>query len=128
MSVNVVIFSGLEWVAGYLIQGENIYKNVGMMDGNHPLMGFDDDLGYQIRKQAMAKLTYTFPVIIEKKKSPEEAIARHVEFYYLAPLLAHSIFSKTGSYLKNRQEPSLANKIINKTRQLITQNGLNSLS
>jgi hypothetical protein len=63
-----MIFSGLEWVAGYLIQGENIYKNVGMMDGNHPLMGFDDDLGYQIRKQAMAKLTYTFPVIIEKQK------------------------------------------------------------
>jgi len=62
------------------------------------------------------------------KKSPEEAIARHVEFYYLAPLLARSIFSKTASYLKNRQEPGLANKIINKTRQLITQNGLNSLS
>ena len=68
LSVNVVIFSGLEWVAGYLIQGENIYKNVGMMDGNHPLMEFGDDLGYQIRKQAMAKLTYTFPVIIEKQK------------------------------------------------------------
>ena len=62
------------------------------------------------------------------RKSPEEAIARHVEFYYLAPLLACSIFSKTASYLKNRQEPGLANKIINKTRQLITQNGLNSLS
>ena len=62
------------------------------------------------------------------KKSPEEAIARHVEFYYLAPLLARSIFSKTASHLKNRQEPGLANKIINKTRQLITQNGLNSLS
>ena len=52
-----MIFSGLEWVAGYLIQGENIYKNVGMMDGNHPLMEFGDDLGYQIRKQAMRKLT-----------------------------------------------------------------------
>ncbi|SVA31530.1 uncharacterized protein METZ01_LOCUS84384 [marine metagenome] len=63
MIVNVMIFSGLEWVAGYLIQGENIYKNVGMMDGNHPLMEFGDDLGYQIRKQAMAKLTYTFPII-----------------------------------------------------------------
>jgi len=34
-----MIFSGLEWVAGYLIQGENIYKNVGMMGGNHPLYG-----------------------------------------------------------------------------------------
>ena len=61
--VNVMIFSGLEWVAGYLIQGENIYKNVGMMDGNHPLMEFGDDLGYQIRKQAMAKLTYIFLII-----------------------------------------------------------------
>jgi len=58
-----MIFSKLEWVAGYLIQGGNIYKNVGMMDGNHPLMEFGDDLGYQIRKQAMAKLTYTFPII-----------------------------------------------------------------
>ena len=58
-----MIFSGLEWVARYLIQGKNIYKNVGMMDGNHPLMEFDGDLGYQIRKQAMAKLTYTFPII-----------------------------------------------------------------
>jgi len=27
-----------------------------------------------------------------------------------------------------RQKPSLANKTINKTRQLITQDGLNSLS
>ena len=62
------------------------------------------------------------------KKSPEEAIARHVEFYYLAPLLARSIFSRTVSYLKNRQEPDLANKIVKKTRQLITQNGLNALS
>ena len=58
-----MIFSRLEWVAGYLIQGENIYKNVGMMGGKHPLMEFDDDLDYQIRKQAVAKLTYTFPVI-----------------------------------------------------------------
>ena len=58
-----MIFSGLEWVSGYLIQGENIYKNIGMMDRNHPLMESDDDLGYQIRKQVMAKLTYTFPII-----------------------------------------------------------------
>ena len=62
------------------------------------------------------------------KKLPAEDIVRHVEFYYLAPLLARSIFSKTASYLKNRQEPDLAEKIIKKTRQLITQNGLNSLS
>ena len=61
------------------------------------------------------------------KKSSEEAIARHIEFYYFAPLLARSIFSKTASYLKNRQKPDLANKIIKKTRQLITQNGLNAL-
>lgn len=60
---NVLVFSGFEWVAGYLIQEDNIYGNVGMMDGNHPLMEFDGDLGYQIRKQAMAKLTYTFPII-----------------------------------------------------------------
>ena len=62
------------------------------------------------------------------KKSPEEAIARHVEFYYLAPLLARSIFSRTASYLKGRQEPDLAEKIIKKNRQLATQNGLNALS
>ena len=62
------------------------------------------------------------------KKSSDEAIARHMEFYYFAPLLARSIFSKTASYLKNRQEPDLAEKIIMKTRQLITQNGLKSLS
>jgi len=66
--INVMIFSGLEWVAGYLIQEDNIYKNVGMMDGKHPLMEFDSDLGYQIRKQAMGKLTHTFPMIIEKQK------------------------------------------------------------
>ena len=58
-----MIFSGLEWVARYLIQGKNIYKNVGMMDGNHPLMEFGNPDHYQIRKQAMAKLAYTFPII-----------------------------------------------------------------
>jgi hypothetical protein len=75
-------------------------------------------------------MKYNFHLSAEylDKKSPEEAIARHVEFYYLAPLLARSIFSKTASYLKNRQEPGLANEIVNKNRQLITQNGLNSLS
>ena len=75
-------------------------------------------------------MKYNFHLSAEylDKKSPEEAIARHVEFYYLAPLLARSIFSKTASYLKNRQEPGLANEIINKNRQLITQNGLNALS
>ena len=73
---------------------------------------------------------YNFHLLAENlnKKSPEEAIARHVEFYYTAPLLSRSIFSRTASYLKGRQEPDLANKIINKTRQLIKQNGLNSLS
>ena len=44
--VNGVIFFGLEWIAGSLIQGDNIYKNVGMMDGKHPLMEFDGDRGY----------------------------------------------------------------------------------
>ena len=61
------------------------------------------------------------------KKLPGEAIGRHMEFYYLAPLLGRSIFSRAASYLKNRQEPDLANKIVKKTQQLITQNGLNSL-
>jgi hypothetical protein len=75
-------------------------------------------------------MKYNFHLSAEylDKKSPEKGIARHVEFYYLAPLLARSIFSRTASYLKNRQEPGPANKIINKTRQLITQNGINSLS
>ena len=50
---NVLVFSGFEWVAGYLIQEKNIYRTVGLMNGNHPLMEFDGDLGYQIRKQAM---------------------------------------------------------------------------
>tara|TARA_B100000745_G_C19846340_1_gene280859 strand:+ start:43 stop:489 length:447 start_codon:yes stop_codon:yes gene_type:complete len=58
---NVLVFSGFEWVAGYLIQEDNIYGNVGMMDGNHPLMEFDGDLGYQIRKQAMVRQASTFP-------------------------------------------------------------------
>ena len=66
---NVVILSGFEWVAGHLIQGDNIYKHVGMMDGNHPLMEFDGDLGYQIRKQAMAKLSHTFPLVVEKQQN-----------------------------------------------------------
>ena len=61
-------FSGFEWVAGYLIQEDNIYGNVGMMNGNHPLMEFDGDLGYQIRKQAMARQASTFPLIIEERK------------------------------------------------------------
>ena len=58
---NVLVFSGFEWVAGYLIQEDNIYGNVGMMEGNHPLMEFDGDLGYQIRKQAMVRQAPTFP-------------------------------------------------------------------
>jgi hypothetical protein len=61
------------------------------------------------------------------KKSPAEVIAGHVYFYYYAPLLGRSIFSRTASYLKNRQEPGLSNKVIKKTQQLITQNGLNAL-
>ena len=65
---NVLVFSGFEWVAGYLIQEDNIYKTVGLMNGNHPLMEFDGDLGYQIRKQAMEKRTHTFPMIVEKQK------------------------------------------------------------
>ena len=75
-------------------------------------------------------MKYNFHLSAEylDKKSPEEGIARHVEFYYLAPLLARSIFSRTASYLKNRQELDLVNKIVKKTRQLITQNGLSGLS
>ena len=75
-------------------------------------------------------MKYNFHLSAEylDKKSPEEAITRHVEFYYLAPLLARSIFSRTASYLKGRQEPDLAEKIIKKNRQLATQNGLNVLS
>ena len=63
-----MIFSGLEWIAGYLIQEDNIYRTVGLMNGNHPLMEFDGDLGYQIRKQAMVRQTSTFPLIIEERK------------------------------------------------------------
>ena len=67
--VNMVIFFGLEWITGYLIKEDNIYGNVGMMNGKHPLMVFDGDLGYQIRKQAMGKLTHMFPMIVEKQKT-----------------------------------------------------------
>ena len=67
--VNMVVFFGLEWITGYLIKEDNIYGNVGMMNGKHPLMEFDGDLGYQIRKQAMGKLTYTFPINIKKQKN-----------------------------------------------------------
>jgi len=75
-------------------------------------------------------MKYNFHLSAEylDKKSPEEAIARHVEFYYMAPLLARSIFSRNIQYLKNRQRPDLAEKIIKKTQQLTAQNGLNSLS
>ena len=75
-------------------------------------------------------MKYNFHVLVGylNGKTPEEAIARHMEFYYFAPLLSRSIFSRTASYLKSRKEPDLAEKIINKTRQIITQNGLNSLS
>ena len=75
-------------------------------------------------------MKYNFQLSAENldKKSPEEAIALHMEFYYLAPLLSRSIFSRTASYLKGRQEPDLAEKIIKKNRQLATQNGLNVLS
>ena len=66
---NVLVFSGFEWVAGYLIQEDNIYGNVGMMDGNHPLMEFDGDLGYQIRKQAMREEIHNFPLNIDKVQS-----------------------------------------------------------
>ncbi len=65
---NVLVFSGFEWVAGYLIQEKTIYRTVGLMNGNHPLMEFDGDLGYQIRKQAMVRQTSTFPLIIEEHK------------------------------------------------------------
>ena len=69
--INVVIFFGLEWIAGYLIQEDNIYGNVGLMNGNHPLMEFDGDLGYQIRKQAMVRQasTSTFPLVVGNIKS-----------------------------------------------------------
>ena len=52
------------------------------------------------------------------KKSPEEAVGRHVEFYYTAPLLAQSIFSRTLLYLKNQQKPDLAKKINKDIQQL----------
>ena len=65
---NVLVFSGFEWVAGYLIQEKNIYRHAGLMNGKHPLMEFDGDLGYQIRKQAMRKEIYTFPLVVEKHK------------------------------------------------------------
>ena len=44
-------------------------------------------------------------------KSQEEAVGRHVEFYYTAPLLAQSIFSRTLLYLKSKQKPQLTKKI-----------------
>ena len=67
--VNMVIFFGLEWITGYLIKEDNIYGNVGMMNGKHPLMECDGDLAYQIRKQAMGKLTHMFPIVIKKQKN-----------------------------------------------------------
>ena len=67
--INVVIFFGLEWIAGYLIQEDNIYRTVGLMNGNHPLMEFDGDLGYQIRKQVMRKEIHNFPLNIGKVQS-----------------------------------------------------------
>ena len=51
-------------------------------------------------------------------KSQEEAVGRHIEFYYTAPLLAQSIFSRTLLYLKNKQKPQLAKKINKHVQQL----------
>ena len=50
--------------------------------------------------------------------SPEEAVARHVEFYYISPLLVRSIFSRSLLYLKNKQKPKLAEGIIKDIQQL----------
>jgi len=52
------------------------------------------------------------------KKSPEEALGRHIEFYYTTPLLAQSIFSRTLLYLKNQQKAELAKKINKDIQQL----------
>ena len=52
------------------------------------------------------------------KKSPEEALGHHIEFYYTTPLLAQSIFSRTLLYLKNQQKPELAKKINKDIQQL----------
>ena len=51
-------------------------------------------------------------------KSPEEAVGRHIDFYYTTPLLAQSIFSRTLLYLKNQQKPDLAKKINKDIQQL----------
>ena len=59
-------------------------------------MEFDDDLGYQIRKQAMAKLAYTFPIIIEKQKVTRGS--------YCAPcgILLSCAFISAVYFFKNR--------------------------
>ena len=56
--------------------------------------------------------------------SAEEAVGRHVDFYYMAPLLRRSIFSRTVLYLKIRQKPKLANRIIKDIEQLNLNYGL----
>ena len=113
--VNGVIFFGLEWIAGSLIQGDNIYKNVGMMDGKHPLMEFDGDLGYQIRKQAMGKLTHMFPMIVEKQKITDisgKPISTKLSFTYQEGIIRSengdivvNSLGYRGPYFKKNKSP-----------------------
>jgi lysophospholipase L1-like esterase len=74
--INSFIFIGLEWLAGRSIFNKNIYRTVGLMEGLHPFMEYDKDLGYRIRRQAMEKPTATFEI----KTSPYKSIPGKFNF------------------------------------------------
>lgn len=58
----------LEWLAGDQIKEKNIYRTVGLMEGKHPFMEYDGDLGYRIRRQAMSMNTHAFLIKNTSKK------------------------------------------------------------
>jgi hypothetical protein len=60
--VNVLIIFGLELGAGQLLQNKTIYAIPGLMKDKHPLMEFDKDLGFRIRKKVFSRSTDFFPI------------------------------------------------------------------
>ena len=60
--INILIISGLELGAGYLLQNKTIYAIPGLMQDKHPFMEFDEDLGYRIRKKVFSRTKDFFPI------------------------------------------------------------------
>ena len=78
--VNCVIFAALEWFSGKLIANNNIYRIVGLMEKDHPLMEYDENLGYRIRKAAMSTETKSFPIVFYTniKDEPNQVLKQFI--------------------------------------------------